>query len=124
MSIRALIHVNVRTRNLAAMIAWYERVLGFRQGTRPPFPFNGAWMYCGEHPFVHLVEVAHELARPKHLHVEHFAFDGDDSAAFIAHLDKVGVEYWITTLPEWGHLQVNVRDHDGNRIHVDFPPQD
>ena len=58
MQLERLDHVNVRTANLAAMVAWYERVLGMRSGARPPFPFPGAWLYIGDHACVHLVGVA------------------------------------------------------------------
>ncbi len=57
-------HVNVRTPNLQGMIDFYTEVLGLRLGPRPPFTFNGAWLYAGDQAVVHLVEVP-EAPRPR-----------------------------------------------------------
>lgn len=50
-------HVNICTRNLDRMIAWYGDILGLRPGARPPFAFEGAWLYIGDSAVVHLVQV-------------------------------------------------------------------
>lgn len=46
--IRYLDHVNLRTTLLDRLMAFYGDVLGFSQGPRPDFAFDGAWFYCGE----------------------------------------------------------------------------
>ena len=38
--------------------AFYDRVLGMKAGDRPPFPFPGAWIYLGDTPVLHLVDVS------------------------------------------------------------------
>jgi catechol 2,3-dioxygenase-like lactoylglutathione lyase family enzyme len=40
MNIGSLEHVNVRTAQLPQTIAWYENVLGMRNGWRPNFPIE------------------------------------------------------------------------------------
>src|SRR3546814_15989518 len=57
MPLARLDHVNLRTANLAAMEAFYVEALGMTPGPRPPFAFNGTWLYCGGQATVHLVEV-------------------------------------------------------------------
>jgi len=57
MPLKQLDHVNIRTNNLAEMVRWYSEVLGLHSGPRPDFPFGGAWMYLGDQPVVHLVEI-------------------------------------------------------------------
>ena len=57
MRLLAFDHVNVRTANLAAMVDWYDRVLGMKPGKRPNFDFPGAWLYLGDQALVHLVRV-------------------------------------------------------------------
>ena len=52
----ALDHVNIKTARLDQLVAFYCGVLGLDHGRRPPFPFAGAWLYCGQRPVVHLVE--------------------------------------------------------------------
>jgi catechol 2,3-dioxygenase-like lactoylglutathione lyase family enzyme len=49
-SIGVLDHYNVSTRKLKATVQFYEEVLGFVNGPRPPFNFPGAWPYSAGHP--------------------------------------------------------------------------
>ena len=74
MQVKKLDHVNVHTTNLANMVEWYARVLGMQAGERPPFPFPGAWLYCGGEPTVHLVGVDKLAKAEGLLQLEHFAF--------------------------------------------------
>ena len=74
-------HVNIRTARLAEMTAFYRDVLGLAPGNRPPFAFDGSWLYCGERAAVHLVEVPEppEGRAPK---IEHFAFQASGLTDF------------------------------------------
>lgn len=112
-------HVNIRTAHLRPMSRFYEEVLGLPRGPRPPFAFGGAWHYCGERAAVHLVEVPQQPAglEPR---IEHFAFRSDGLEAFLLRLQAQGVAYTSAKVPDWGILQVNLRDPDGNRIEIQF----
>jgi catechol 2,3-dioxygenase-like lactoylglutathione lyase family enzyme len=116
-------HVNLRTAKVETMRNWYVEVLGMRDGVRPDFPFPGAWLYAGDHPFVHLVGVEREpkTAEPK---IEHFAFSATGLAEFTAALDAKAIPYQTARVPSIGILQVNVFDPDGNHIHIDFPKEE
>ena len=72
MPLTRLEHVNIRTHRLAEMRQWYATILSLKPGDRPPFSMQGAWMYLGELPIVHLVAVdtPHQGIDPK---LEHFA---------------------------------------------------
>ena len=48
MTICGLDHFNVVTSDLEASRRFYVRVLGLREGARPPFDFPGAWLYCAD----------------------------------------------------------------------------
>ena len=119
MAITLLDHVNLRTAKLEAMTAFYTEVLGFENGERPPFPFGGAWLYCGGQATVHLVEIPEDLPTeaPK---LEHFAFQATGLADFLARLRAHKVAYQIAVVPGWEIRQVNLFDPDGNHLHVDF----
>lgn len=119
MPLKTLDHVNVRTANLAPMIAFYRDVMGMESGWRPNFPFDGAWMYLEGKPIVHLVEVPEDPANeaPK---LEHFAIGAEDMAGFRATLDAHDVAYTVDPVPGIELVQINLRDPDGNHIHVDF----
>ena len=105
---------------LAGMIAFYTGILGLRLGPRPPFTFNGAWLYAGDQAVVHLVEIQEAESPSGQLRLEHIAFAAEDLAGFIARLREAGLDYRIGTLTGFGTRQVNVHDPDGNRLHVDF----
>lgn len=121
MALRYLDHVNLRTTNVATMTQFYCAVLGLRSGARPPFEFGGAWLYCGERAVVHLVEVNAPPDPSSALRLEHFAFAADDFDSLIRSLTESGIEYRISQLTGSETRQVNLRDPDGNRVHIDFP---
>ena len=118
--LQKLEHVNVRTSNLAEMTRWYVEVLDMENGSRPHFGFSGAWLYVGNTPAVHLVEVDEE---PKSIEpkIEHFAFAAAGLKAFLTRLDEREVAYSLATVRDMPIVQVNVHDVDGNHIHIDFP---
>ena len=55
MPLTQLNHVTVRTRDMEGTKTFYESVLGFHAGWRPPLTFPGCRLYRGEQPVVHLV---------------------------------------------------------------------
>jgi len=123
MQIGTLDHVNLRTANLEAMVAWYGEVLGMPEGARPPFAFPGAWLYAGADPVVHLVGVD---APPggKDPKIEHFALSATGLEAFLERLGRLGVDYQAVRVPGYRILQINLHDPDGNHIHIDFTPEE
>jgi len=123
MALKRLDHVNLRTAKLDQMVEFYEQILGLESGERPPFPFPGAWLYCGGEPVVHLVgiEAGLNTVEPR---IEHFAFEAAGMSEFVSVLEAAKVEYEKRVVPGFGTIQVNLYDPDGNHIHVDFPPQE
>lgn len=119
MELKAFDHVNVRTANLAGMVAWYEEVLGLKSGPRPDFSFDGAWLYLGDQAIVHLVAQP-EPAKSIDPQIEHFAISATGLDSFLAKLKDRGVDPKIGRIDDFGIIQVNVFDPDGNHIHIDF----
>ena len=54
MSVGVLDHYTVSTRKLNETVQFYEDVLGFMNGPRPPFNFLGAWLYSAGHPVLRI----------------------------------------------------------------------
>ena len=81
MQVKKLDHVNIHTANVDRMVEWYDRVLGMKAGNRPPFPFPGAWLYCGGEPTIHLVGVEKQ-PQTSGLTLEHFAFSATGPQGF------------------------------------------
>ena len=75
-SVGVLDHFNIRTRNLADTVRFYEDVLGLEKGARPNFAFPGAWMYSEGKAVVHLVDISKtdEAQKPDSGVVHHVAF--------------------------------------------------
>jgi len=119
--IERLDHVNVRTANLAGLTRFYTDALGLRQGERPPLGFPGAWMYAGEKPVLHLVGVGEQPQPTGELRLEHFAFSGRGLGEFLARLKRLDVDFKLSRQAGTGSVVVNLRDPDGNRLHIDFP---
>ena len=122
-TIQRLDHVNVRTANLAEMVAWYGDILDMHPGPRPPFSMEGAWLYANGLPYVHLVEVSAEQKsiEPR---IEHFAFAATGLPEFLAKLEKRGIAHSVDPVPDTPLVQVNIADADGNHIHVDFASEE
>ncbi len=122
MHIKELNHVNLRTQDLAGMIDWYVNVLGLKNGYRPAFPFAGAWLYAGDTPVVHLVEVETPpgAGSDGDLKLEHFAFAASGAAQFEQRLQAHKQKFRKSGIEEIGLVAFNVWDPDGNHIHVDF----
>lgn len=122
MQITRLDHVNIRTTQLQAMIAWYTAVLGLTAGPRPEFPFNGAWMYANDTAVAHLVEIEEPMAvgAEVDLKLEHFAFRAKGVATFKKRLETSGTKYREVFLADVDLYAFNIWDPDGNHIHVDF----
>jgi catechol 2,3-dioxygenase-like lactoylglutathione lyase family enzyme len=119
MALAALDHVTLRTARLGELTTFYARALGLRPGKRPPFDFDGAWLYCDSHAALHLVEVADSPVVPSP-RIEHFAFRAENLAEFLAHLRELDVAYRTAILPEFEIRQVHIRDPDGNHVEIAF----
>jgi catechol 2,3-dioxygenase-like lactoylglutathione lyase family enzyme len=118
--LQAFDHVNVRTANLDRMVAFYDAVLGLTPGKRPDFPFPGAWLYLGDHPYIHLVGVDRPMQAGGDVTLEHFAFRATGLAGFRDRLERSGIEHSLDRVPGFPIVQVNFRDPDGNHVHLDF----
>src|SRR4051794_1439150 len=75
-SVGVLDHFNIRTRNLADTVRFYEDVMGLEKGPRPNFPFPGPEMSREGRAVVHLVDVpkTDEPQKPDSGVVHHVAF--------------------------------------------------
>ena len=93
-TLKRLDHVNLRTADLDAMVAWYGRILDMHPGPRPGFSFPGAWLYADGHPILHLVGVdTAPGADASELRLEHFAIAATGLKQMLAALKADGALY-------------------------------
>jgi len=55
MPAQSLNHYTIKVRDLERTRNFYQEVVGLKVGDRPPLPFPGYWLYCGDIPTVHLI---------------------------------------------------------------------
>ncbi len=136
----SLNHFSIRTTDIVASRAFYEKVLGLTVGPRPDFPFPGLWMYNGDHAhvanaMVHIIGIDKnnpdglkqylgEMDEAK-LHgsgaVDHIALMTTGLAQMLTHLKQLGVPCRERTVPAIHLHQVFVDDPSGIVIELNYP---
>lgn len=139
MAIIKLAHYSVRTTDLEASRRFFTKVLGFKEGFRPPFKFPGVWLYLGgdeaEYGVVHLIGI--DPNDPSGLvdylgdkdasalkgsgAVDHVAFLATDLGQIRLNLQAERVTYRERTVPDLGLHQVFFEDPSGVTIELNFP---
>ncbi|WP_431291514.1 VOC family protein [Burkholderia cepacia] len=138
MTVSRLAHYSIRTLDLERSCRFYERVLGFKRGYRPPFDFPGAWLYKGgdesDYGTVHIIGV--DPANPDGLAaylgdrtlpasgtgtVDHIAFLATGVEAMWDTLRAEHVVWRDRTVPSLGLHQVFIEDPSGVTIELNFP---
>ena len=138
MPISKLAHYSIRTNDLQKSCGFYESILGFKQGYRPPFDFPGAWLYKGgdESDFgtVHIIGI--DPDNPEGLSaylgdkevpstgtgtVDHIAFLATGVADMWKTLEAEGIEWRDRTVPSLGLHQVFIEDPSDVTIELNYP---
>jgi catechol 2,3-dioxygenase-like lactoylglutathione lyase family enzyme len=122
MSVVVLDHFNIRTRNLAETVRFYEDVLGLEKGPRPNFAFPGAWMYSEGKAVVHLVDIAatSEPQKPDSGVVHHVAFASRGFDDMKQRLKAKDMQFEARQVPGGDLWQIFVDDPNGVLIELNY----
>jgi catechol 2,3-dioxygenase-like lactoylglutathione lyase family enzyme len=122
MNVGLLDHYNVSTRKLKETVKFYEDVLGFENGPRPPFNFPGAWLYSSGHPVLHLNDISQtdRQQRDDSGVIDHVAFGSRGFAAMKQHLTGKGVAFRVNDVPNSTRKQIFLRDPNNVEIELNF----
>jgi catechol 2,3-dioxygenase-like lactoylglutathione lyase family enzyme len=132
MPITHMQHYMVLSKDLEKTRAFYCDVLGLRTGPRPPFNFEGLWIYVGDVAAIHVAGRASyddtsrtdlNPADPvKHGSgsVDHIAFAATHYDELVASFDKHYVKYRATRVPGSDLRQLFVLDPDGIQIEINI----
>ena len=103
-------------------VRFYEDVLGFVNGPRPPFDFPGAWLYSAGHPVLHLNDISQtDRQQPPDLGViDHVAFGCHGFQAMKQHLTAKGVPHHVNQVPNSARWQIFLRDPNNVEIELNF----
>jgi len=132
MGITQMQHYMVLSKDLEKTRHFYCDVLGLRTGFRPPFDFEGLWIYVGDVAAVHVAtqtsyEVSGRVEAAGKRHgsgsVDHIAFAADDYDELVASFDRHGVKYRATQVPGSDLRQLFVLDPDGIQIEINIRPK-
>ena len=121
-SVGVLDHFNIRTRNLAETVRFYEDVLGLEKGARPNFAFPGAWMYSEGKAVVHLVDISatSEPQKPDSGVVHHVAFVSRGFDGMAQRLASRGMKFDSRQVPGGDLWQIFVYDPNGVMIELNY----
>src|ERR1700756_674833 len=121
-SVGVLDHFNIRTRNLADTVRFYEDVLGLEKGDRPNFAFPGAWMYSEGKAVVHLVDISptSEQQKPDSGVVHHVAFASRGFDSMKQRLASTGMTFDSRQVPGGDLWQIFVHDPNGVMIELNY----
>lgn len=130
MPITQMQHYMVLSKDLEKTRHFYCDVLGLRTGPRPPFDFDGLWIYVGDVAVVHVAGQAsyESTGRLKDVvagrhgsgSVDHIAFAADDWDELVASFEKHGVRYRASVVPGRPLRQLFVHDPDGIQIEINI----
>ena len=122
MSIQGMNHFNVLTDDVEATRRFYVDVIGLTEGERPPLGFDGAWLYAGARPILHVS--ASRLGVERRGVIDHMAFSATDLKGTIARLKQHGVEHKVFQQVGTRIWQVFFHDPMGAKVELDFDPSE
>ena len=122
MSVGTLDHFNIRTRQLAETVRFYEDVMGLEKGPRPNFAFPGAWMYSEGKAVVHIVDISKtdEAQKPDSGVVHHVAFASRGFDAMRERLSSKKMPFDARQVPGGELWQIFVNDPNGVMIELNY----
>jgi hypothetical protein len=122
MSVGKLDHYNVSTRKLKETVQFYETVLFFENGPRPPFNFPGAWLYSAGHPVLHINDISatDKEQRSDSGVIDHVAFGSSGFEAMKQHLAGKGIPHRVNKVPNSTRAQIFLRDPNNVELELNF----
>lgn len=122
MSIQGMNHFNVLTDDVDATRRFYIGIVGLTEGDRPPLGFDGAWLYAGGHPILHVSKA--KLPAGRAGVIDHMAFSATDLKGTAAMLKDKGVEFVLRQQVGTGIWQIFCHDPMGAKVELDFDPSE
>lgn len=122
-------HFTIVTQKLDATLKFYTELLNLTDGPRPDFGLPGSWLYVGDHPVLHVIQVDQMPAIVRG-GLDHMAYWAEGFAETAARLDAAGVGWRVIRVPRpFSTWQIFFNDPNGIEVELDFdaseePPAD
>lgn len=116
------INIEITAAQLPLMKAFYQDVLGLLPGFRAKSKRDGAWLYAGDTPVIHLSVTEDEINQAAKTHFNHVAFACSRLAQFKRDLDIQGFDYMLEVrdLENKPMTQIFFHDPVGIKIELNF----
>ncbi len=124
MAVTGINHINIEVsaEQLPRVKAFYEDILGLKPGFRAKSKRDGAWLYAGETPIIHLSVTGDRMNESDKFHFNHVAFACTQVAEFKHRLDKLKIEYSLEqrSLADREMTQIFLLDPVGIKLEFNF----
>lgn len=125
MPVNGINHINIEVsaEQLPKVRAFYEEILGLKPGFRAKSKRDGAWLYAGNTPVIHLSVTEDWMNNVDKIHFNHVAFACSEVKTFKDHLDKHNIQYAFEqrSLADCEMTQFFLHDPVGIKIELNFP---
>lgn len=113
-------HATVVTPELETVRRFFCDIVGLSDGDRPPFAFDGHWLYHNGKAVIHLIKSnsVHPSARTTS-RLDHIAFRVESNTAWqqlLARLQSADIDYRASEVPATGERQLFVMPVEGVMI--------
>jgi catechol 2,3-dioxygenase-like lactoylglutathione lyase family enzyme len=105
-------HATVVTSELAVVKDFFCQIAGLREGERPPFSFDGHWLYHDGKAIIHLIKAKADHPPSKQSsRIDHIAFRVEGNTAWqqlMARLQAAQIDFRAGEIPMTGERQLFV----------------
>lgn len=113
-------HATVVTPHLEEVRRFFCHIVGLTEGERPPFRFDGHWLYQAGQPVIHLIKSNSSLPPARiSSRIDHIAFRVENEtewSSLIVRLQTEHIEYQSSEVPATGERQLFVTPTPGVTI--------
>ncbi len=124
MAVAGINHINIEitAEQLPKVKAFYEDVLGLKPGFRALSKRDGAWLYAGDTPVIHLSVSEDWMNEADKIHFNHVAFACTGLAEFMVDFSKKNIPHTIEqrSLADREMTQIFLNDPVGIKIELNF----
>jgi catechol 2,3-dioxygenase-like lactoylglutathione lyase family enzyme len=124
MAVTGINHINIEVtaEQLPKARAFYEEVLGLKIGFRAKSKRDGAWLYAGDAPVIHLSVTEDSMNEADKIHFNHLAFACKGLAEFMIDFTKKNIPYTLEqrSLADKEMTQIFLHDPVGIKIELNF----
>jgi len=115
-------HFNVLTDDVEATRRFYIDIVGLTEGERPDLGFDGAWLYAGGHPILHVSKA--KLPAERAGVIDHMAFSAKGLGDTVSLLKARGVKHTLRQQAGTRIWQIFCHDPMGAKVELDFDPSE